>query len=238
MSSDPFVHSDAAYVLGALSPAETAEFEAHLQTCPACQDRVAQARDTVDLLGPTVDLPPGTFGVGDPVDDLGDDLGRDPVGDEVPPDTLLPGLLRRARREQRRRRAFTASVAGLAAACLAALVVALWPSTASPSGPRPQALHAVTSVSFVTATAALRPHPWGTEIDVRCKYAHHGGDNGRHAYGLRVVDRDGKVHPAGTWTQVDEHTVVFTGGTQVRRERIAKVQVTLADGTPILQLSL
>ncbi|MDT4946344.1 MAG: putative zinc-finger, partial [Pseudonocardiales bacterium] len=32
--TDPFVHDDAAYVLGALSDAERREFEAHLETCP------------------------------------------------------------------------------------------------------------------------------------------------------------------------------------------------------------
>ena len=40
---DPFEHLDAAYAFGALDAAETAQFEAHLSTCPACTARVAAA---------------------------------------------------------------------------------------------------------------------------------------------------------------------------------------------------
>lgn len=223
MSTDPFVHDDAAYVLGALEPTERAEFEAHLGTCPACQDRVREARATLVLLGPAGSVPP--------------------AGDDAPPDTLLPGLLRRARREQRRRRVLTTSVAVVAAACLVVLValVAVRPGSSSAPAPRQQALRPLTPVSLVRATAALRPRAWGTEIDVRCRYAHGGAgddDSVAHPYGLRVVDRDGHAHDAGTWAQAGHGTVVFVGGTEVRRERIAEVQVTLADGTPVLQLTL
>jgi anti-sigma factor RsiW len=220
--ADPFAHSDAAYAFGVLDADERAEFEAHLWTCPDCRLRVDQALSTVALLGPA-----GADGV---------DLATD---DEAPPDTLLPGLLRRARRERNRRRAVTASIASVAAACLIALVVLRWPGTGagSPSSPPAQALQAV-QVSPVTATAALVSHSWGTEIRVRCRYAHgvEAGSQAR-AYGLRVIDRSGQAHDAGTWSLVGEASISFTGGTEVRRERIAKVQVTLADGTPVLQLT-
>ncbi len=216
-STDPFAHSDAAYALGALDPAARAEFEAHLQTCPACRARVEDALATVALLGAPM---PG-------------DLD---LADEVPPDTLLPGLLRRARQERVRRRAVTTSIAIAAAACLVALVVVLWPSSTSTPSPAPQALRAV-AVSHITATAALVPKAWGTEIDVHCKYAESNAA-GQHTYGLQVIDTAGQAHGAGSWTLSNAHSITFTGGTEVRRERIAKVQVTLADGTPILQLTL
>ena len=108
--------------------------------------------------------------------------------------------------------------------------------TTGRDAPAPQALRAV-GVSHITATAALVPKRWGTEIDVHCRYSE-SNTAGTHTYGLRVVDKAGKVHPAGSWTLADARSIAFTGGTEVRRERIAKVQVTLADGTPILQLTL
>ncbi|OAB45743.1 anti-sigma factor [Paenibacillus antarcticus] len=38
------------YVLGGLDAVDTVEFEAHLQTCVACQDQVQELREVVDLL--------------------------------------------------------------------------------------------------------------------------------------------------------------------------------------------
>ncbi len=216
MTVDPFAHSDAAYALGALDGAERAAYEAHLPTCAACQARVAEARSTLAFLGAV-----------EPAD-----LER---ADEAPPDTLLPGLLRRARRERSRRRAVTTSIAAVAAACLVALAVVLWPDSKAAAPPPPQALSAVRT-SQVSATAALTTRRWGTQIDVRCRYAHDQGFAG--AYDLRVIDKDGSAHAAGSWTQIGDRTVEFTGGTEVRRDRIAKVQITLTDGTPILQLRL
>ena len=42
MTTDEFALYDAAYVLGALSPADRREFEAHLQGCPACASAVSE----------------------------------------------------------------------------------------------------------------------------------------------------------------------------------------------------
>jgi hypothetical protein len=160
---------------------------------------------------------------------------------DVPPmpETLLPGMLRTARR--RRQRVGIAALAGVAAACIVALVVAVWPaSNSTPVGPRPQAvgrMMAAVTQSNVTATAALRPRAWGTEIDVHCKYAH-ADEPGPWSYGLRVIDRSGQTHPAGTWQINNGQTIDFVGGTEVPRDRISRIQVTLPDGTPILQLAL
>ena len=48
---DKFAQWDAAYVLGALSPAERREFEEHLASCPSCQAAVSElavARERFD----------------------------------------------------------------------------------------------------------------------------------------------------------------------------------------------
>ena len=47
---DKFAQWDAAYVLGALSPAERREFEEHLASCPACQAAVSELAALPGLL--------------------------------------------------------------------------------------------------------------------------------------------------------------------------------------------
>ena len=47
---DKFAQWDAAYVLGALSPAERREFEEHLATCPHCQAAVSELAGIPGLL--------------------------------------------------------------------------------------------------------------------------------------------------------------------------------------------
>lgn len=217
--TDPFAHSDAAYVLGALDAAERHEFEAHLTTCPDCQSRVAEARDTVGLLAA---LPPSA------VDEVA--AAAEPV-----PDTLLPSLLRSARRERARRRWFTAGVGAIAAACLVALAIVLWPGGGSSnSRPAPQAFTAVRP-SPVSATAQLVSRDWGTEIDLRCTYP--ASDDYRFAYRLVVVDRSDNSHPAGDWSLVPGRgDITFTGGTSVPKDQIASLQITTATGVPVLQL--
>ena len=49
--SCPFAHDDAAYVLGALSPAERLEFERHLGRCDDCTRAVRELAGLPGLLG-------------------------------------------------------------------------------------------------------------------------------------------------------------------------------------------
>ncbi|HKC27063.1 MAG TPA: zf-HC2 domain-containing protein [Jatrophihabitans sp.] len=212
-SPDPFRFDDGVYVLGVQSEEDRAAFEEHLGFCDECRARVAEARVAAGLL-------------------TGVDIGN--LEDVAPmPDTLLPGLLRRAERERRRRRWLVGSLSAVAAACLVALVVLVWP-TSSPGGPPVQAFTAVRS-SPVSATAQLVARGWGTEIDLRCQYA----DNVEHyvPYNLVVVDRQGQTHEAGSWTLAPGRTMQFTGGTAVPRNDIAQVRITLPNGTPLLQLT-
>jgi hypothetical protein len=212
MTEDRFIHDDAAYVLGSLSPDERAEFEAHLQTCEACRARVRELADLPDLLA-TV-----------PFDEVGEDA----------PDTLLPGLLRKAKSEQRRRKWVTGGLAGLAAACLVALAVAVWPSNSAP-GPRPQAMAAVVA-SPIHATAAVADRVWGTQISLDCYY------DGRSvptdwAYGLTVIGKDNSKYWLGTWTLVAGKDTKFASGTALRRDEIKRIEITAPDGQAILQLT-
>jgi anti-sigma-K factor RskA len=211
MSEDQFRYDDAAYVLGALSPDERAAFEAHLSTCAQCSERVRELADLPALLA-TVRM-----------DELTDEL----------PDTLLPGLLRRAASEHRRRNWLTAGLAGLAAAALVALAVAVWPSGSSPRA-HPQALTAVVA-SPIHATAVLASHTWGTEISLDCRYAGAEGPSG-YSYALMVHSKDGKQQQIGTWTIAGADTK-FTSGTSWPRSDIASIEIIGPGGNPILSLT-
>ncbi|MDP9094834.1 MAG: zf-HC2 domain-containing protein [Actinomycetota bacterium] len=213
MTTDPFIHDDAAYVLGALSPQGRTAFERHLPTCPECTRRVSEFTPLVGLLA-AVDA------------DVFDNA------EESVPQTLLPGLLRAARREQRRRARFVTVLGGLAAACLIALVLVLT-VPGQHSSARARAMSPIVA-SPVHATAALTQVSWGTQIELACSY--NGGYSAGSSYSLVVLDRQGHIHEAGSWTLTPEQVTRFTGGISLSRDQIAKVEITLGS-TPILELT-
>ena len=77
-------NSDAAYVLGALSPADRRAYEDHLRGCAECQVSVQRLAGLPGLLALT--SAEAVEGEGQPI-----------------PDTLLPGLIKRVQAERRRR---------------------------------------------------------------------------------------------------------------------------------------
>jgi anti-sigma-K factor RskA len=216
-TTDPFAYDDAAYVLGALSSDERAAFERHLATCPECTARVRELASLPALLAR---VPASAY--------------RDEQ--EGPPASLLPHLLNRVRFEQRRRRWVTSGLAALAAACLVALAVAVWPSSSDPGrpAPKPQAMSALTS-SPVHATAALSSVAWGTKIELVCEY--YTNTTRKWDYQLVVVDKHNVAHAVGSWTLVPGKVAHFTGGTALTRDQISKVEITVGDRA-ILQLTL
>ena len=121
------------------------------------------------------------------------------------------------------------------AACVLSLVVVLWPSGDGSSGPAPQALQPV-ATSPVHATARLLAKGWGTQIDLRCTYDY--GVSANVPYDLRVYDKDGASHDAGSWRLVPGQVTTWSGGTSVPRDQIDKIQVLGPKGRPILQLTL
>jgi hypothetical protein len=222
-TDDPYVHFDAAYVLAALEPDEKAEFEAHLLTCDRCRARVDMVRPVAALLA---DMPEGALLAALDLDDAG------PLRDR-PPETLLPGLLRRAKRERQRRRFVTSSLGLVAAACLAATMIVVSQSN-EPSRPASQAMRPLVT-SPVQATAAVTGAAWGTRIDLRCTYV--SGDSS-YWYGLVVIDKAGVAHDSGTWRATPGEVTPFTGGTSLTRPQITAIEVTNAAGTPLLTLQL
>ena len=86
MSDCALSHSDAAYVLGSLSPTDRLEFERHLPGCESCRRSVAELAGLPGLLGRV------------PVEQV-----EAPVPFEPLPATVLPALVAVVRREQRRK---------------------------------------------------------------------------------------------------------------------------------------
>lgn len=236
--------SDAAYVLGALSPADRHAYEEHLRECEACQASVQLIAGLPGLLALTS---------ADAIDDPGP-----PV-----PETLLPSLIARARSVRRRRRWAAGSL--LAAAAAAVLVVsgllivhentedALYeagvgstavasagssPSTqgSSPAGvPDEQTPMTPVVLGPMTATLELTDKKWGTAITVICAYSD--SIDASVSYDLAVIDTEGTPSSAGSWRAVPGATARVPVATAVPRNRIATLEVRLPDGRTILRSS-
>ena len=232
MSTDEFALNDAAYVLGALSPAERREFETLLRVCAACASSVG------DLAG----LPGLMSKVS--VEQLTAEA-------EAPPETLLPSLARAVRRERGRRSLAVGAAAAAAAFLIAGGAVALTgpdsparppvASTAStattPSGTANLALTAVVP-SPVTASARLVDMAWGTRIDLTCSYRANGSypADGR-PYALVVIDRSGAAQQVATWKALPDRELTVMGASSLARRDIAAVEVRTLSGRAILRLS-
>jgi len=230
---DEHALSDAAYVLGALSPDERREFEAHLPVCAACAASVGELAGLPGLMS-RVSL---------------DQLTAEP---EPLPDTLLPSLARAVRRERRRRITFGAAAAA-AAFLIAAGGVAIIghsagrpqvppsasrPSATAPSGAANLALTAVVP-SPVTASARLVDVPWGTRIELTCAYR----TSARYPasatpYALVVIDRSGVAEQVATWKALPNRTLTVTGASSRARRDIASIEIRTLTGRPILRLSM
>ena len=117
---DKFAQWDAAYVLGALSPAERREFEEHLASCPHCKAAVSELAAIPGLLAQvspadaamlamTVD---NQVGHGETSASAVDETE---LIEPAPPPSLLPKMIKKVRA---RRRRMLAAVAGIAAAVI------------------------------------------------------------------------------------------------------------------------
>jgi hypothetical protein len=228
-----FAHDDAAYVLGALSPAERLEFERHLAGCDEC------SRSVRSLAGM-----PGLLDLADP------GVLENPPTDPPLPATLLPALHRAVDARRRRR---TVAIAGLAAAAaaVAALSVPMLldrddapsvtgPGTSSPSSQVETLTMAPLGESPIQATLGLEPVTWGTRMLLTCTYDTAWMDDvelpDEVDYLLFVTTREGRTEQVGSWRSVDGTTMRVPAATAVVRDDIATVEVRTADGRVVLRL--
>jgi len=210
--------SDAAYVLGALSPADRQAYERHLRGCRNCQDSVQRLAGLPGLLALT---------------------SATAISDDDPPvpATVLPRLISRVGAEQRKRRWIVGGVLAASLAAVAALVSVLIFGTATPSTPSAAAVESEPMTQVVpgpmTASVELTAKQWGTAITVVCQYTEYADTS--VAYDLTVIDVDGHPAPAGTWRAVAGANMRVPMATSVPQDRIAALEVRLPDGQTIMQ---
>jgi hypothetical protein len=234
----PFEHSDAAYVLGALSRDEREAYAVHLRDCASCRASVAE----LERLPALLDRVPMNVAMS-----LGDREGGDGADSSAePPEGLLEGVLLRAKGAARQRRRFRARVAAAAigaAAAAAAAVFAFWPSTDPTPAPSLSAASQSIELSALRSgpmqvEAALRDVAWGTKIELTCTYAV-AGDADRYErssrYALVIRDNLGNDEQVATWGAVPGRQVKIQAATSVSLESIAVLEVRGPDGTPLLR---
>jgi len=213
MSSDPFVHDDAAYVLGALGPAERRAFEEHLAECAACTRAV---RDLAGLPGLLAQLDESAF------------TGEEAV---LPvPDTLLSQLQARVRRQRRRTRLLAMTgVAAAAVLAVALLGVFILGGSDSGSHQPPVAAQVMTQIDQhqVSATVSLQQVAWGTRMHLTCTYAPEDEPYPEppSSYALIVHTRDGGVQQVATWRALPGRTTDLDAATDVNPDQITIVDV-------------
>ena len=211
-------HSDAAYVLGALSPADRREYEDHLRTCADCQASVGRLAGMPGLLSLIA---------------TGTDDSAQPM-----PASLLPGLTGRVQRYRRRRRMVIGGVMAASFAVMIALLGSLLFRT--PSAPTETATVDVQTEQMtqlvpgpMQASLELVDKKWGTAITVICQYDQ--DIDTAVSYDLTVIGTDGQSADGGTWRAVAGATSRVVTATSVHREDIAALEVQLPDGKTILR---
>lgn len=246
--SDPYREWDAAYLLGALSPAERREFEEHLSGCADCRAEVAEVAgmpgllaqiepyEVMSIVGSTA---PSTDGVGSGVDSVGVAPGP-PSSAGGTWDTTSSS---RPTGGDTRHRRLMVAVAALAAACvlLAGVIgVAAVRGTFLVSRPAADAPFRVAFTPVVpggiTAVVDVVPVPSGTELRVECQYAadHSTGTYAGRDYTLVVTDRSGHSTPLKTWTARPNHVMIPSGTSPLPVSDIAAVEIRPANSNKVL----
>lgn len=228
MSTDEFATYDAAFVLGALSPAERTAFDAHLRTCPSCTRAVTELAGLPGLLAKV------------PMEEV-----TDPV-DAPPPQTLLPRLLREVAARRRRRRWVTALSAAAASVAIAVSAGVLGSSLVPAERTAPPPVATTTAPgrdlvpvvpSPVTASVAMVPMTWGTRLDLRCGYyTSSGGAATSREYTLVVHNRAGRSQQVAAWKALPGKQLSLTAASSWHLEDIADVEVQTSSGLALLRL--
>jgi Putative zinc-finger len=237
---DKFAQWDAAYVLGALSPAERREFEEHLASCPSCKAAVSELAALPGLLA---QLSPADAAIFALADDSAPASAESPalsaaetdVIEDGPPSTLLPKMIRKART---RRRLVVAAVAGIAAAIILVIGGVAAATGLLPLRDDPQRVAFSQVVpSAMTAVADVIPGQDGTEIKVECLYGEVNEPTpgaGHETYSIFVVDRSGNASEIKEWPATPNKLMRPSGTTPLRASEIADLEIRQTDTDEVM----
>lgn len=222
---DPADHTayaewDAAYVLGALSPADRREFEEHLRGCEECAANVAALAGVPGLLSRV----PREHGLA---------LLDEPApADEMPP-SLLPRLELAARRDRGRRRAGTWALVAAAAAAGVIGTLTVPQLLEPPAATVTAELEPVIDIPL-TASVELTDAGAGTRLEMICSYPYATGDGRERSYDLFVLDRGGAEERVSTWTSRAGSTVEVSATIATPADDIAAVEVRGTESGEVL----
>ena len=238
---DKFAQWDAAYVLGALSPAERREFEEHIATCPSCRAAVSELAALPGLLA---QLSPADAAILAMADDESPEAIEAPASnaaqtsviEDGPPSSLLPRMIKTARTRQRR---IVAAVAGIAATVIlliggVAVGTGLLPLR--PESPQRVAFSPVVPSAMI-AVADVIPGQDGTEIKVECQYGEVNEPTpgaGHETYSIFVVDRSGKASEIKEWPATPNKLMRPSGTTPLRASEIADLEIRQTETDEVL----
>jgi hypothetical protein len=225
-----FAEWDAAYVLGALGPADRRLFEEHIERCEVCRAALADLASTPGLLSR---VPP----------DRAMSLLAAAAGEAGPDAASRMRLIERGTREaQRRRRSWWAG--GLAAA--AAILIAVVLAVTTAIGPALRGIQVIALEPLVdlplSATVELADAPWGTRIEMTCRYAEPAGDDAPAEgwpYSLVLTGVDGTTSEVSTWRALPGSTARLSASTALDVDEIAAVEIrSLRTGKVLMRTEL
>jgi hypothetical protein len=237
---------DGAYVLGALSPAERAAYERHLNTCSFCREAVA------DLA-----VIPGLLGRLDPAD-FARLLEPDPP--KVSTRNRMPDLVtaaqttrRRERRRTRRRTLGTALVAAVLTVIVGGGALSMFPGAVRlPGAGNPPAgagagatvnslasapmvaMQPVSGSTPISAQLSLTANGWGTEIIMKCAYEKSGTSTKANTFRLIAYGPDGAREEAGSWKAAPGADLKIPLATRFAGSELSRLVLVRWDDTPIL----
>jgi hypothetical protein len=228
--ADSFSFFDAAYVLGALSPAERREFEEHLAGCASCQRSVAELAGI-----------PGLLGQVSPEDAALLAAQTQPAEGEAAPTTLMPRLIG----EQRtRRRRLVVTLAGAAAALILIIGGVAMGAGLLPLGqPNSPFLLAFSQVqpTAITAIVEVVPAAEGTDFRVECQYgeSNEPTSGGAHeTYEIWIIDRSGTAVEAKSWPAKPNRVMKPQAHSPLKVSRIAAVEIRSSADETLLRADL
>ena len=227
MTTDRYDTWDAAYVFGALSTDERAEYEEHLAVCETCRAAVNELAGLPGILG-RLDR--------DTALAITEEAPVDTAPRPMPQHDLVPRLSRRTARRRRAARALAAAAVVLGVLC-GVLAGVLVPRIGA--GGRAVDLASVDRTA-VTGHLTATPAAWGTRLDWSCSYGSAAAAE-RYAgarYELTVTTTDGRTRDVATWAAAGRTSTGLAASVAVPVTTIRSVAIRSADGGALAAASL
>ncbi|MFC7675923.1 hypothetical protein ACFQWH_22765 [Mycolicibacterium sp. GCM10028919] len=221
---------DAAYLLGALTAEEAAEYERYLANSP----RRAELSDADDI--------PGILDVLTPEEALAliEEGPKSEVRGEVAAQPTSLGAAAERRRLRSRRARLAGALASAAAFLLVGGIVGYAVIPHEPSSTTGVSLQAMAAGERegVSASLAVSEEPWGTRLDWQCEYTKAWASNVK-GYDLVVMTKDGSESTVASWRPSGDEATNLAAATVIPTSDIRSVVIREAGtATPLAVTTL